>query len=523
MAQYLYRLGRFAARRRRTVLLVWLAALVLAVVGATTLSGTTDDSFSIPGTESQTALDLLEEQMPGAGGASARAVFAAPEGTTLTDPTAQEAIAGSIAALEGAPSVLAVSDPFTTGSVSADQTIAYATANYAEPAEDLSEAATDALLAAAEPARDAGLQVEFGGDALGTPEHSSSSEVIGIAVAILVLLITFGSLIAAGLPILTAVFGVGVGISLITAATGFFTMSATAPTLAIMLGLAVGIDYALFIVSRHPPAARRRPGRRGGDRPGDRDLRQRRRVRRAHRRHRARRPHRRRHPVPHRDGALRGGHGHRRRVDRHHVAACPARLRRRLDRPVQGARPQGPQGPRLRQGCARPALGSARQPTTRCPCSSPWSQASCCSPCRRPASRWGCRATVRSPPTTTERRAYDLLAEGHRRRLQRSAHRGGRRPRQRRPPGGGRRGRTAPRRARRRGGGQPARRSARPATSACSPSSRPRRRHRPRPWTWCTPSATPAAGPTTSTCPSPAPPPWASTSPRSSRARCPPT
>ena len=250
MAQYLYRLGRFAARRRRTVLLVWLAALVLAIVGATRLSGTTDDSFSIPGTESQTALDLLDEQMPGAGGASARVVFAAPQGTTLADPSAQAAIAGSIAELESAPSVLAVSDPFTTGSVSADQRIAYATVNYAEAAEDLSEGATDALLTAAGPARDAGLQVEYGGDALGTPEHSSSSEAIGIAVAILVLLITFGSLIAAGLPILTAVFGVGVGISLITAATGFFTMSSTAPTLAIMLGLAVGIDYALFIVTR---------------------------------------------------------------------------------------------------------------------------------------------------------------------------------------------------------------------------------------------------------------------------------
>ena len=250
MAQYLYRLGRFAARRRRTVLLVWLAALVLAVVGASTLSGSTDDSFSIPGTESQKALDLLDREMPGAGGASARVVFAAPDGTTLTDGSAQQAITASIAELSDAPSVLAVSDPFAPGSISADGTIAYATVNYAEPAEDLSDAATEALTAAPDPAREAGLQVEFGGDALGTPEHSSSSEAIGIAVAIVVLLITFGSLIAAGLPILTAVFGVGIGISLITAATGFFSMSSTAPTLAIMLGLAVGIDYALFIVTR---------------------------------------------------------------------------------------------------------------------------------------------------------------------------------------------------------------------------------------------------------------------------------
>lgn len=250
MAQYLYRLGRFAVQRRRAVLAAWLAALILVVIGATTLSGTTDDSFSIPGTESQKALDLLDEQMPGAGGATARVVFAAPDGGALTDSDAQAAISASVADLSDGPSVLAVSDPFAPGSISEDGTIAYATVSYGLPAEDLPDAAIEALESAPAPARDAGLQVEFGGDALGEHERSGSSELIGILVAVVVLLITFGSLIAAGLPILTAIIGVGFGISLITAATGFFTMSSTAPTLAIMLGLAVGIDYALFIVTR---------------------------------------------------------------------------------------------------------------------------------------------------------------------------------------------------------------------------------------------------------------------------------
>lgn len=250
MAQYLYRLGHLAARRRRLFLGAWVVVLVAVAVGAGMLSGTTDESFSIPGTESQVALDLMAQELPGSDGASARVVFAAPEGSTLLDGEAQEAVAASVASLAEVPSVLAVSDPYAEGGLSQTGTIAYSTVTFDTPAADLSEAATEGLEAAPEPARDAGLQVEFGGDALAETPHGGSAEMIGIGVAMVVLLITFGSLIAAGLPILTALIGVGIGTGLITAASGFITMSSTAPTLAIMLGLAVGIDYALFIVTR---------------------------------------------------------------------------------------------------------------------------------------------------------------------------------------------------------------------------------------------------------------------------------
>lgn len=250
MAQYLYRLGRFSVRRRRFVLIAWIAVLVGVIIGGEAVAGETDDSFSIPGTESQEALDLLAEELPGADGASARVVFAAPEGTTLTDDNARAAISASVEKISEDPSVLIVSDPFAPGGISEDGTVAYATVNYAAPVVDLPDDVADTLQAAPEPARDAGLQVEFGGEVLADEEHSDLAEVIGILVAIVVLIITFGSLIAAGLPILTAIFGVAVGMAVITAATGFFTMSATAPTLAVMLGLAVGIDYALFIVTR---------------------------------------------------------------------------------------------------------------------------------------------------------------------------------------------------------------------------------------------------------------------------------
>jgi RND superfamily putative drug exporter len=251
MAQYLYRLGRLAVRRRWAVLASWLLVLVLAAAGAATLSADTSDAFVLPGTESQQALDLLDEQMPGSGGATARVVFAAPDGQSLASEPNRAAIAETVANLVDAPGVVDVSDPFDADGVSDDGTVGYANVAYLDAAADLDETATGALEAAPEPARAAGLQVEFGGDALSEVPHSSSAEAIGVAVAIVVLLVTFGSVIAAGLPILTALVGVGIGLAGITAATGLVDMSSTAPTLAIMLGLAVGIDYALFIVTRY--------------------------------------------------------------------------------------------------------------------------------------------------------------------------------------------------------------------------------------------------------------------------------
>jgi RND superfamily putative drug exporter len=247
MAHVLYRLGRWSVRRRRLVVSAWVALLVAGLVAAAGLSGDTSDEFELPGTESQEAIDRLAEEMPGAGGATARVVFQAPEGTTLEDPELTAAVAATVEALAAAPEVVAVADPLT----SPDGTIGYANVSYAVPAAELTDEAKTALEAAPTPAVEAGLDVEFGGDALSHTPHAGSAEVIGLLVAIVVLLFTFGSVVAAGLPILTAMIGVSLGLAGITAATGFVDMSSTAPTLAIMLGLAVGIDYALFIVTRH--------------------------------------------------------------------------------------------------------------------------------------------------------------------------------------------------------------------------------------------------------------------------------
>lgn len=253
MATFLYRLGRFSYRRRGVVLAVWLGLVALFGVGAATLSGPTSDTFSIPGTESQQAFDLLEERFPGGNtdGATARVVFAASEGETLTDPDNQAAVEDVLAELTTAPQVAAVPDPFESGTVSEDQTIAFSQVTYAVPFFDLTDEAREALNLAAGTGRDAGLTVELGGEAAMAEQEAAGTEAVGIIVAAVVLVITFGSLIAAGLPLLTAILGVVTGMAAITAASGFMDIGSSTPTLALMLGLAVGIDYALFIVSRY--------------------------------------------------------------------------------------------------------------------------------------------------------------------------------------------------------------------------------------------------------------------------------
>jgi putative drug exporter of the RND superfamily len=253
MALFLYRVGRAAFNHRRLVLGLWVLILIGSSLAAAKLSGPTSTSFSIPGTEAQQAIDTLQARFPAlnATGGSARVVFAAPEGATLTDPANTAKVEQVLAALRAAPKVANVSDPFTTGSVSPDQRVALAQVTYAVQAFDLTDADRKTLTDAAAAGRAAGLTVEEGGDALQPSPEQGASEAIGIAIAAVVLFLTFSSFVAAGLPLLTALVGIGTGVGLITAATGFVELSATTSILAVMIGLAVSIDYALFILSRY--------------------------------------------------------------------------------------------------------------------------------------------------------------------------------------------------------------------------------------------------------------------------------
>ncbi|MGI5427261.1 MMPL family transporter [Streptomyces sp. CA-179760] len=254
MATFLYRVGRLAFRRRWYVALVWAAVLAAVGLGALKAPGAVDEEFSMPGIESQKAFDLMEQRFPGAtaDGATARVVFIAPGGEKVTAAENKEAIEKAVSGLGDGAQVASAVDPFQAKTISKDGSTAFATVTYKVKATDLTDAGRTHLEHTLEGARDAGLTVEAGGTALadeGGP--GGMAEVIGVAIAAVVLLVTFGSLAAAGLPLLTAVVGVGVSMATILALSSALGLSTTTGTLAMMLGLAVGIDYALFVVSRY--------------------------------------------------------------------------------------------------------------------------------------------------------------------------------------------------------------------------------------------------------------------------------
>ncbi|MGK5641381.1 MMPL family transporter [Streptomyces sp. URMC 126] len=252
MATFLYKLGRLAFRRRWYVALIWVLLLGLAGAGAATASKSTDDSFSIPGTEAQSAFDLLAERYPGqkADAASARVVFRAPDGQKITEPKNKAAVEKVVGELTGSQ-VASAPSPFQAHTVSKDGSTAYALVTYKVASNEVTDASRDTLEDARKHGQDSGLTVEMAGSALQKMPETGSTEIIGIIVSAVVLVITFGSLVAAGLPLLTAIIGVGIGISSITALASTLGLSGNTSTLAMMIGLAVGIDYALFIVSRY--------------------------------------------------------------------------------------------------------------------------------------------------------------------------------------------------------------------------------------------------------------------------------
>ncbi|GAA2146273.1 MMPL family transporter [Glycomyces algeriensis] len=261
MATFLYRLGRGSYRLRWLVLAVWI--LIVGGVGAAaaTMQQETNPEFVLPGTESQEAFDLLEDRFPDANadGGTAQIVFESENGEPLTAEANKAVIDDLAATMADSPQIASVTSPFATdeagnpiGMIAADgQTIAVMQVAYAEPAMELDEGTIAYLEDAIADTEDAGVRVEVGGDVLQPMPETGTTELIGIGVALVVLVITFGALLAAGLPIITAVLGVMLTTAGILAATSFMNVSESTGTLASMIGLAVGIDYALFILSRY--------------------------------------------------------------------------------------------------------------------------------------------------------------------------------------------------------------------------------------------------------------------------------
>ena len=251
MATLLYRLGAFAVRRRWAVLIVWIVLLAGIGGAAIAFKGVMTDSFAIPGTQAQKALDQLNAKIPAAGGASGRIVFAAPAGHTLAEPGYQQAIKDVLAGTNGLPRVELVIPPVVGRSISPAGNVGFAQVQFAGQLTEIPVATQNTIANLAATHQVNGLRIELGGGAVKQSPSIGSTEGIGVLVALVVLLLTFGSVVAAGMTMLTALIGVAVGLSGILWASGAIAMSSTAPILALMLGLAVGIDYALFIVSRH--------------------------------------------------------------------------------------------------------------------------------------------------------------------------------------------------------------------------------------------------------------------------------
>jgi putative drug exporter of the RND superfamily len=251
VAWHLFRLGRWSFVHRKVVASIWLVILVAVAIGAGTLSGKTNDSFELKGIESMQAFDLIKERSAASpDGASAKVVFEAPEGKKLTDPEVKAVVEQALTKLDGAQ-VESIADPYAANAISEDGRVGYASVSFTKNAMEISDSDTAKLEAVKEAAVDGGVNSAIGGDALSGEQEAPIGELIGIVVGFVVLTITLGSLVAAGMPLLTALIGVGVGMAAITTLTGFVELSSTTTALGTMLGLAVGIDYALFIMSRY--------------------------------------------------------------------------------------------------------------------------------------------------------------------------------------------------------------------------------------------------------------------------------
>ena len=263
MSTLLYALGRWSYRHPWRVLASWILLLGLAGGGALAFSSGTDNTFSIPGTESQAGLEQLSRTFPQVSGTSAQIVVVAEDGDEVTDERYADAIGAAVDDLGDIDGVLGVTDPFdemVSGLVNDDESAAIIRLQFEGQATDVSSEAKQALEDVSEELTTAlpdGAQVALGGDLFSMSVPGLTiTELVGVIIALLVLMVTFRSFLVAGLPLATALVGVGLSMALILLATAFASISSTTPLLALMLGLAVGIDYALFIAARHQDQVR---------------------------------------------------------------------------------------------------------------------------------------------------------------------------------------------------------------------------------------------------------------------------
>ena len=254
---------RWMTGHRTLVIAAWIA-LAAGLLGLSQGVGSRSaNNFSLPNTDSQHAVDLLQSRFPAQAGDADQIVFHVRTGA-LTDSSVRAAITPLLARVAQLPHVTGVVSPYQAGAnaISADRTVGFATVEFDKPASQLPKAAIDSVVHTAESVRSPALQVELGGQAIQQAQQSSVgfATAVGLVAAIVVLLLTFGSLLAMGLPILTALLGLGAGVGLIGLGSHVVDMVDFSTELALMIGLGVGIDYALFVVTRFREAYRRNGG-----------------------------------------------------------------------------------------------------------------------------------------------------------------------------------------------------------------------------------------------------------------------
>ncbi|MGR6974940.1 MMPL family transporter [Streptomyces cynarae] len=241
----LARLGGWCARHPVVVVAAWVLALTAALTGRHMVAPVFSDQMSLSGTQSRTGADLLAAHSPTAGRSSGRVVFHSDSGAVASD----RSVSSSLSRLTHLPHVTSVSAPV----VSEDGRTAYTTVRFDVEAKALGHDYTHQLDRATQPARDSHVRVAYGGDldqVTRQPADDRASELIGIAAALLVLLLAFGSVLAAALPLISALISVGTGLGVVGIVAGTVSFATSAPTLATMIGLGVGIDYGLFLTTR---------------------------------------------------------------------------------------------------------------------------------------------------------------------------------------------------------------------------------------------------------------------------------
>ncbi|TLS43550.1 MMPL family transporter [Streptomyces montanus] len=251
MNRFTRRIGSSSARRPWVTIATWAVALLLVLPLAATLGGSFVDDLVAPGSQSEEAMELLEERFPEASGGEAMAVFAAPEGQRLERH--RSAVDAAVARIADVEHVATAADPFTAGTLSPDGRIGFARITFDVPAMDVDPGEIEALTEAIEPARAGGVVAELGGDAvfINAETETSGAEAAGLLTALVILVVAFGTIVAALVPIALALVAVAAGLGSVMLLANAMDVSTAAPTIGAMIGLGIGIDYALFIVARH--------------------------------------------------------------------------------------------------------------------------------------------------------------------------------------------------------------------------------------------------------------------------------